>query len=134
MDPFSQYAIISTDEAIKHAQLPLDSIDKNQVGVIWGSGIGGLKTFQEEMQAFEASKRKPRFNVFFIPKMIIDLSAGLISIKYGFGGPNFSTVSACASGTNAISDAFNYIRLGKSKVIITGGSEMAIAESGIGWI
>lgn len=130
MDAFTQYALIVADEAIAQAQI--EAVDKNRVGVIWGSGVGGLKTFQDEVQNFERGGQKPRFNVFFIPKMIVDLSAGHISIKYGFGGPNFSTVSACASATNAITDAFNYIRLGKADIIITGGSEMAITESGIG--
>lgn len=130
MDAFTQYALIVADEAIAQAQI--DAVDKNRVGVIWGSGVGGLKTFQDEVQNFERGGQKPRFNVFFIPKMIVDLSAGHISIKYGFGGPNFSTVSACASATNAITDAFNYVRLGKADIIITGGSEMAITESGIG--
>ena len=130
MDAFTQYAMIVADEAIAQAQI--QDVDKNRVGVIWGSGVGGLKTFQDEVQNFERGGQKPRFNVFFIPKMIVDLSAGHISIKHGFGGPNFSTVSACASATNAITDAFNYVRLGKANIIITGGSEMAITESGIG--
>ena len=130
MDAFTQYALIASDEAIAKAQIK--NVDKNRVGVIWGSGIGGLKTFQDEVQNFEQGGQKPRFNVFFIPKMIVDLSAGHISIRHGFSGPNFSTVSACASATNAITDAFNYIRLGKADIIITGGSEMAITESGIG--
>ncbi|MGE0590778.1 MAG: beta-ketoacyl-ACP synthase II, partial [Cyclobacteriaceae bacterium] len=132
MDPFAQYAIVVADEAIKDANLPLDQLNPDRVGVIWGSGIGGLLTFQEEVKSFAAGDGTPRFNPFFIPKMIADLSAGHISIKYGFRGPNFTTVSACASSTNSIYDAFTYIRLGKSDVIVTGGSEMAVCEAGVG--
>lgn len=132
MDPFTQYAVICADEAIKHSQLPLETINKERVGVIWGSGIGGLFTFQEEVKSFFKGDGTPRFNPFFIPKMIPDISAGHISIKYGFRGPNFVTVSACASSTNAIYDAFTYIRLGKADVIVSGGSEAAVCEAGIG--
>lgn len=132
MDPFAQYALVVADEAIQDAKLPLDSLDPDRVGVIWGSGIGGLLTFQEEVKSFAHGDGTPRFNPFFIPKMIADLSAGHISIKYGFRGPNFTTVSACASSTNSIYDAFTYIRLGKSDVIVTGGSEMAVCEAGVG--
>lgn len=132
MDPFAQYAIVVADEAIKDANLPLEQLNPDRVGVIWGSGIGGLLTFQEEVKSFAAGDGTPRFNPFFIPKMIADLSAGHISIKYGFRGPNFTTVSACASSTNSIYDAFTYIRLGKSDVIVTGGSEMAVCEAGVG--
>ncbi|MCB0490206.1 MAG: beta-ketoacyl-ACP synthase II [Cyclobacteriaceae bacterium] len=132
MDPFAQYAMVVADEAIKDANLPLDQLNPDRVGVIWGSGIGGLLTFQEEVKSFAAGDGTPRFNPFFIPKMIADLSAGHISIKYGFRGPNFTTVSACASSTNSIYDAFTYIRLGKSDVIVTGGSEMAVCEAGVG--
>jgi len=126
MDPFAQYAMVVADEAIKDSNLPLDQLNPDRVGVIWGSGIGGLLTFQEEVKSFAHGDGTPRFNPFFIPKMIADLSAGHISIKYGFRGPNFTTVSACASSTNSIYDAFTYIKLGKSDIIVTGGSEMAV--------
>src|SRR5688572_421714 len=132
MDPFAQYAMVVADEAVKDANLPLTEIDPDRAGVIWGSGIGGLFTFQEEVKSFAKGDGTPRFNPFFIPKMIPDLSAGHISIKYGFRGPNFATVSACASSTNAIYDAFTYIRLGKADIIISGGSEAAVVEAGIG--
>lgn len=132
MDPFAQYAMVVADEAIKDSNLPLSELDPDRVGVIWGSGIGGLLTFQEEVKSFATGDGTPRFNPFFIPKMIADLSAGHISIKYGFRGPNFTTVSACASSTNSIYDAFTYIRLGKSDIIVSGGSEMAVCEAGVG--
>ncbi|MCB0490979.1 MAG: beta-ketoacyl-ACP synthase II [Cyclobacteriaceae bacterium] len=132
MDPFAQYAMVVADEAIKDANLPLADLNPDRVGVIWGSGIGGLLTFQEEVKSFANGDGTPRFNPFFIPKMIADLSAGHISIKYGFRGPNFTTVSACASSTNSIYDAFTYIRLGKSDIIVSGGSEMAVCEAGVG--
>lgn len=132
MDPFAQYAMVVADEAIQDSKLPLPELDPDRVGVIWGSGIGGLLTFQEEVKSFAKGDGTPRFNPFFIPKMIADLSAGHISIKYGFRGPNFTTVSACASSTNAIYDAFTYIKLGKADVMVTGGSEMAVCEAGIG--
>jgi 3-oxoacyl-[acyl-carrier-protein] synthase II len=132
MDPFSQYAMIVADEAIKDSELDLDKIDLARAGVIWGSGIGGLKTFQDEVTSFAQGDGTPRFNPFFIPKMIADISAGFISIKYGFRGPNFVTVSACASATNAMIDAFNYIRLGKADIFISGGSEAAVTEAGVG--
>ncbi|SIN69262.1 beta-ketoacyl-ACP synthase II [Algoriphagus halophilus] len=132
MDPFTQYAMISVEEAMNDAGFDLDSIDKSRAGVIWGSGIGGLKTFQDEVTDFAKGDGTPRFNPFFIPKMIADISAGFISIKYGFRGPNFVTVSACASATNALIDAFNYIRLGKADIFISGGSEAAVTEAGIG--
>jgi len=132
MDPFAQYAMVVVDEAIKDSQLPLTELNPNRVGVIWGSGIGGLLTFQEEVKSFAKGDGTPRFNPFFIPKMIPDLSAGHISIKYGFRGPNFVTVSACASSTNALYDAFTYIRLGKADVIVSGGSEAAVCEAGVG--
>lgn len=132
LDPFCQYALVSADEAIIHSGLPLDKINPDRVGVIWGSGIGGLFTFQEEVKSFAKGDGTPRFNPFFIPKMIADLSAGHISIKYGFRGPNFTTVSACASSTNSIYDAFIYLRLGKADVMVTGGSEAAVCEAGIG--
>ena len=132
MDPFTQYAMVVADEAIKHANLPLSELNPDRIGVIWGSGIGGLLTFQEEMKAYVKGGNNPRFNPFFIPKMIPDLSAGHISIKYGFRGPNFVTVSACASSTNAIYDAYTYIKLGKADIIVSGGSEAAICEAGVG--
>ncbi|HSJ68130.1 MAG TPA: beta-ketoacyl-ACP synthase II [Anditalea sp.] len=132
MDPFCQYAMIVADEAINDSGLDLEKIDLTKAGVIWGSGIGGLKTFQDEVTSFALGDGTPRFNPFFIPKMIADISAGFISIKYGFQGPNFVTVSACASGTNAMIDAFNYIRLGKANIFITGGSEAAVTEAGMG--
>lgn len=132
MDLFAQYAMVSADEAVKDSNLPLQELDPDRVGVIWGSGIGGLITFSEEVKSFAKGDGTPRFNPFFIPKMIADLSAGHISIKYGFRGPNFTTVSACASSTNAIYDAFTYIRLGKADVMVTGGSEAAVAEAGVG--
>jgi 3-oxoacyl-[acyl-carrier-protein] synthase II len=132
MDAFTQYAMITADQAIVDSGLDLNSIDKSRSGVIWGSGIGGLRTFQEEVTDFAKGDGTPRFNPFFIPKMIADISAGFISIKYGFRGPNFVTVSACASATNALIDAFNYIRLGKADVFISGGSEAAVSEAGIG--
>ncbi len=132
MDRFTQYAFVASDEAIADAQLPLEAIDKSRVGVIWGAGIGGLETFQNEVLNFAAGDGTPRFNPFFIPKMIADIAPGMISIKYGFMGPNFATVSACASSANALIDAMNYIRLGYADVMITGGSEAAVSIAGIG--
>ena len=132
LDPFTQYAMVVADEAINDSKLSLKEIDPDRAGVIWGSGIGGLLTFQEEVKAYARGDGTPRFNPFFIPKMIPDLSAGHISIKYGFRGPNFATVSACASSTNSIYDAFTYIRLGKSDIMVSGGSEAAICEAGVG--
>lgn len=132
IDPFAQFAMIAADEAIADAKLDLESIDKDEVGVVWGAGIGGLFTFLEEVKGFAKGDGTPRFNPFFIPKMIADIAPGLISIKYGIGGPNFGTVSACASSTNAIADAFNLIRLGKANIIVSGGSEAAINEAGLG--
>ena len=131
-DRFAQYALVSVAEAIEDAQIPFDKIDKDRVGVIWGAGIGGLETFQNEVLNFSAGNENPRFNPFFIPKMIADIAPGLISIKYGFRGPNFATVSACASASNAMIDALNYIRLGYSDIIVTGGSEAAVTKAGIG--
>jgi len=131
-DRFAQYALVSVAEAIADAHLPLDRVDKDRVGVIWGAGIGGLETFQDEVLNFAAGNENPRFNPFFIPKMIADIAPGLISIKYGFRGPNFATVSACASASNAMIDALNYIRLGYADVIVTGGSEAAVTKAGIG--
>ena len=132
MDPFTQYAVVSADQAIKDSGMDLEKIDLDRIGVIWGSGIGGLKTFHEEVVGFANGDGTPRYNPFFIPKMIADISAGHISMRYGLRGPNFVTVSACASSTNAIIDAFNFIRLGKADAIVTGGSEAAVVESGIG--
>jgi 3-oxoacyl-[acyl-carrier-protein] synthase II len=132
MDPFAQYAMVAVDEAIKDSGLPLTELNPDRVGVIWGSGIGGLLTFQEEVKSYSKGDGTPRFNPFFIPKMIPDLSAGHISIKYGFRGPNFVTVSACASSTNAIYDAYTYLRLGKADIIVSGGSEAAVCEAGVG--
>jgi 3-oxoacyl-[acyl-carrier-protein] synthase II len=132
MDPFTQYAMVVAEEALKDAGLDLEKTNLDRAGVIWGSGIGGLKTFQEEVIGFAHGDGTPRFNPFFIPKMIVDLSSGWISIRYGFRGPNFVTVSACASATNALVDAFTYIRLGKIDVAIAGGSEAAVTEAGIG--
>jgi 3-oxoacyl-[acyl-carrier-protein] synthase II len=132
LDPFVQYAIASTEEAVKDSLLDFSALDTNRIGVIWGSGIGGIKTFVDEMRNFFSGDGTPRINPFFIPKMIIDIVPGHISIKYGLRGPNFATVSACASSTNAMIDAFNYIRLGMTDVIISGGSEAIINEAGIG--
>ncbi|TJZ61890.1 beta-ketoacyl-[acyl-carrier-protein] synthase II [Sphingobacterium olei] len=132
VDPFVQYAIASTDEAVKDASLNFEQLDTNRIGVIWGSGIGGLKTFYDEVSAYAKGDGTPRFNPFFIPKMIVDIAPGHISMRYGLRGPNFSCVSACASSTNAMIDAFNYIRTGMSDIIITGGSEAIINEAGIG--
>lgn len=132
MDPFAQYAMVAVDEAIKDSNLPLTELNPNRVGVIWGSGIGGLLTFQEEVKTYAKGDGTPRFNPFFIPKMIPDLSAGHISIKYGFRGPNYVTVSACASSTNALYDAFTFLRLGKADIIVSGGSEAAVCEAGVG--
>ncbi|MEQ9423798.1 MAG: beta-ketoacyl-ACP synthase II [Cyclobacteriaceae bacterium] len=132
MDPFAQFALIASDEAIVDSGLNLEKIDLGRAGVIWGSGIGGLKNFQDEVSDFAKGDGTPRFNPFFIPKMIGDIAAGWISIKYGFRGPNFVTTSACASATNALIDSFNYIRLGMTDIVISGGSEHAITEAGMG--
>jgi 3-oxoacyl-[acyl-carrier-protein] synthase II len=131
-DRFAQYALVAVDEALQDAKFPIETVDKDRVGVIWGAGIGGLETFQNEVLNFAAGNENPRFNPFFIPKMIADIAPGLISIKYGFRGPNFATVSACASASNAMIDALNYIRLGYADVMITGGSEAGITKAGIG--
>ena len=132
MDKFTQYAMVASDEAILDAKLDLSVVDKLKVGVIWGAGIGGLETFQEEVLNFAAGDGTPRFNPFFIPKMIADIAPGNISIKHGFMGPNYTTVSACASAANAMIDALNYIRLGYCDVIVTGGSEAAVTIAGMG--
>ena len=132
LDLFSKYAMIVADEAVSDSGLMADSLNVDRVGVIWGSGIGGITTFQDEVEGFFSGDGTPRFNPFFIPKMISDIASGHISIKYGFRGPNFSLVSACATSTNSMIDAFNYIRLGKADVFVCGGSEAAINQSGIG--
>mgnify|MGYP001169170474 FL=1 len=132
LDRFAQYALVSSDEAIKDAGINLDEVDKFRVGVIWGAGIGGLETFQNEVINFAEGDGTPRFNPFFIPKMIADIAPGNISIKHGFMGPNYTTVSACASSANAMIDALNYIRLGHCDVIVTGGSEAAVTKAGMG--
>ncbi len=132
MDPCTHYAVITADEAMRDSGLDVEKIDGDRAGVIWGSGIGGLKTFQDEVSYFATGDGTPRFNPFFIPKMIADISAGYISIKYGLRGPNFATVSACASATNALVEGMHYIRLGKADIIVAGGSEAAVTESGIG--
>jgi 3-oxoacyl-[acyl-carrier-protein] synthase II len=132
LDQFSQYAMVSASEAMADSKLMESEPNLDRIGVIWGSGIGGLKTFQDEAQNFFAGDGTPKFNPFFIPKMISDIAAGHISIKYGLRGPNYVTVSACASSTNAIIDAFNLIRLGKADAIVTGGSEAAVNEMGMG--
>jgi len=132
MDNFALYGTIASDEAIAQSGLDPEQLDLDRVGVIWGSGIGGLRSLETEIEAFEAGSGIPRYNPFMIPKMISDIVAGLISIKYGFRGANFATVSACASASHAIATAFDYIRLGRNNVVITGGSEAAIAKASMG--
>lgn len=132
LDRFAQYALVSSDEAILDAGIDFIDVDKFRVGVIWGAGIGGLETFQDEVINFAEGDGTPRFNPFFIPKMIADIAPANISIKHGFMGPNYTTVSACASSANAIIDAFNYIRLGTCDIIVTGGSEAAVTMAGMG--
>lgn len=132
LDRFAQYALVSSDEAIVDSGMDLNAVDKFRVGVIWGAGIGGLETFQTEVLNFAAGDGTPRFNPFFIPKMIADIAPGNISIKHGFMGPNYTTVSACASAANAMIDALNYIRLGHCDVVVTGGSEAAVTIAGMG--
>ena len=132
LDRFSQYALVATNEAFVDSRLDKDAIDSDRAGVIWGSGIGGMQTFQNEASAFATGSGIPRYNPFFIPKLISDIPAGHISIKYGFRGPNFTTVSACASSTNALIDAFNYIKWNKADIFIAGGSEACVFETGIG--
>jgi 3-oxoacyl-[acyl-carrier-protein] synthase II len=132
MDRFCHFAIAASEEAIKDAALNKETLNLDRVGVIWGAGIGGLQTFEEEMESYFAGGKEPRFNPFFIPKMILDIAAGQISIRHGFRGPNYATVSACASSSHAIIDAFNLIRLGKANVIVAGGSEAAVTQSGMG--
>ena len=132
MDPFTHFALVAAEEAVKDAHLDFSTIDLDRAGVIWGSGIGGLLSFEEEVIKYAKGDGTPRFSPFFIPKMIADISAGHISMKYGFRGVNYATVSACASSTHAIIESFNYIRNGKSDIMIAGGSEAAITEAGIG--
>ena len=133
MDRYTQLAIIAAMQAVQDSGMDLDTEDKNRIGVIYGVGIGGIKTFEEEVGYYAQHKENgPKFNPFFIPKMIADIAAGQISIQYGFHGPNFTTTSACASSTNALADAFNLIRLGKANVIVSGGAEAAITPSGVG--
>lgn len=132
LDPVAQFAMVTAEEAVKDAGLESDGINKDRVGVIWGSGIGGIKSFEDEVSNYATGSGTPRFSPFFITKMIIDIIPGHISIKYGFRGPNFSTVSACATSGNALADAYNYIRLGKAEAFVVGGSEAAITEAGIG--
>jgi 3-oxoacyl-[acyl-carrier-protein] synthase II len=132
MDPYTHYALVAVREALGDSGLDLEKVDKDRVGVIWGSGIGGLLTFQEEVMNFTRGDGTPRFNPFFIPKMIADIASGHISINFGFRGPNYTTVSACASSTNALIDAFTYIRLGKADMMVSGGSEAAVTEAGVG--
>jgi 3-oxoacyl-[acyl-carrier-protein] synthase II len=131
-DLFTQYAVAAADEAIKSARIDFEKLNRNKIGVIWGSGNGGILTFQDQVEEFVNGKKLPRFNPYFIPKIIADIPSGVISIRYGLRGLNFSTISACASSNNAIIDACNYIRLGKADMIITGGSEAPINESGMG--
>lgn len=132
LDPFSQYAIVVADEAIKDSGMDMEAVDKQRIGVIWGSGIGGLKTFQDQCFAFAEGDGTPRFNPFFIPKMIADSASGVISMRHGLKGPSYVTVSACASSNNALIDAYNYIRLGMLDACLSGGSEAAINEAGVG--
>ncbi|WP_320020133.1 beta-ketoacyl-ACP synthase II [Labilibaculum manganireducens] len=131
-DLFTQYALIAVEEAIKNSNINFDILNKNRIGVIWGSGNGGIGTFQQQVTEFVQGDGTPRFNPFFIPKMIVDIASGIISIRYGLRGINFTTVSACATSNTAIIDAFNYIRWGKADMIITGGSEAPITESSVG--
>jgi len=132
IDPFSQYALIVAQEAIQHSGLDIDSVDKDMAGVIWGSGIGGFQTIEEEIEYAATHPETPRYSPFLIPKLIADIAPGHISIKYGFRGANYATVSACASSNNAISSAFDQIRLGRANIMITGGSEAAVTKAGIG--
>jgi 3-oxoacyl-[acyl-carrier-protein] synthase II len=131
-DPFTQYALIASDEAIKHANLNFDELDTDLIGVIWGSGNGGMLTFQEQVKEYARGDGTPRFNPFFIPKILADIACGIISIRHKLRGVNFATISACATSNTAVIEAFNYIKWGKANVIITGGSDAAITESGIG--
>jgi 3-oxoacyl-[acyl-carrier-protein] synthase II len=132
IDRFTQTALVASDQAVLDAGISKENVNPDRVGVIFGSGIGGLITFQQEVIEFAKGDGTPRFNPFFIPKMILDIAAGQISMRHGFRGPNFAVVSACASSTNAIIDAFNYIRIGKADIILSGGSESVISEAGVG--
>jgi 3-oxoacyl-[acyl-carrier-protein] synthase II len=132
LDRFTQFALIASDEAVKDAGISKENVDQDRVGVIFASGIGGITTFQDDVMEFARGDGTPRFNPFFIPKMILDIGAGQISMRYGFRGPNFAVVSACASSTNAVIDAYDNIRLGKADIILTGGSEAVICEAGVG--
>ena len=132
LDKFAQYAVVSSDEALKDSNINLDKIDRTRIGVIWGSGIGGFETIQNEMINFSGGDGTPRFNPFFIPKLIPDIAPGIISIRHGLKGPNFATVSACASSANSLIDSLNYIRLGYSEIIVCGGSEAGVTIAGIG--
>ncbi len=132
LDPYAQYAIVASDQALLDSGIELNEVDRNEIGVIWGSGIGGAETFLEEAASFADNNRMPKFNPFFIPKMIADIAAGHISMRLGLRGPNFATVSACASSSNAIIDSYNYIRLGMAIGFITGGSEAALNPVGVG--
>jgi 3-oxoacyl-[acyl-carrier-protein] synthase II len=132
LDRFAQFALIASDEAVKDAGISKENVDQDRVGVIFASGIGGITTFQDDVMEFARGDGTPRFNPFFIPKMILDIGAGQISMRYGFRGPNFAVVSACASSTNAIIDAYDNIRLGKANIILSGGSEAVICEAGVG--
>lgn len=131
-DPFSQYALVAVEEAIKNGNIDFETLDKNRIGVIWGSGNGGIQTFQDQMIEFCSGDGTPRFTPFFIPRILVDIASGIISIKYGLRGVNFCPVSACATSNTAMIEAFNYIKWGKADMIITGGSEAAINESAIG--
>lgn len=131
-DPFTQYALIAVDEAIKHAGIDFEKLNRNRIGVIWGSGNGGIQTFHNEVMEYAKNDETPRFSPFFIPKIIADIASGIISIKYGLRGVNFTTISACATSTTALIDAMNYIKWGKAEMIISGGSEAPISPSGIG--
>ncbi len=131
-DPFTQYALIAVDEAVRHAGIDFDQLNRNRIGVIWGSGNGGIQTFHNEVVEYTKNDETPRFNPFFIPKIIADIASGIISIKYGLRGVNFTTISACATSTTALIDAMNYIKWGKAEMIISGGSEAPISPSGIG--
>ncbi|MDN5201667.1 beta-ketoacyl-ACP synthase II [Fulvivirgaceae bacterium BMA10] len=132
MDPFCQYALVAADEAVSDAKIDFDSVNKNRIGVIWASANGGMETFENQVTEFNGGDGTPRFNPFFIPRILCDTSSGLISIKYGIRGINYNTISACASATTALVDAFNYVKWGKADMIIAGGSEAAITRSGIG--
>jgi 3-oxoacyl-[acyl-carrier-protein] synthase II len=132
MDPYTQYAIVTSDEAVKDSGLDLDKVDKDRIGVIWGTGIGGLTSFFHEVIEFSKGDGTPRFSPFFIPMMIADIAAGHISMKYGFRGPNYATVSACATSNHSVIDSFNYIRMGKADAIVTGGSEACVNEPAVG--